>query len=159
MNEEFDYEEIPDFPEVVKIAKSMFTNVLHSCSPQVAAIVVEQMRASIREHPLEIGCDPNDEMQIRAFTMGSLFAIHRQIQYTQIGHEAAIVPATAINMIKDPVEEGELVGLDILRNMMEEEELRVLENLAPIENKEKRESALLAFARHIFEFGQVRKNS
>jgi len=154
----FDFEQQDDaidFPELVSIARAMFEVVLDDFPAHRVQVAVEQIRASIRENLLDIGCDPTDEIQLRAFALGAMFATHRQVQYTPIGHETAIVPATAINMIKDMSSKDEMVNLEKLSISLENQILE--EERKKKAKEEKLKPTLRSFISYIRDFRNVRK--
>ena len=119
--EEFDDgDEYPTYDEMVKISRHMFSMAMDATGPGLAQITVEQLRANIRDHMLSIGCDPYDEEQLKALVVGALITLHTQMAYSQIGNVTAIVPAAGINMIVDPVKEGEMIGWESLYTILGE---------------------------------------
>ena len=107
-----DEEDYPTFDEVIDISRHMFRLAIEDIGPSVAQIAIEQIRASIREHFEKIGCDINDEAQLKAFTMGALFAVHSQMEYSQIGTVTAMIPAASINILIDPSPKYNMVTME-----------------------------------------------
>ena len=108
--------EFPDRTDIIEIARHIFSLTLRTAPVGAAQMSVEQLRALIRDHFESAGCDYTDDDQLMAAAIGSLITIQMQIQYTQVGTTAAMVPASAINMIVDPFSRDET---DRWRNVLQ----------------------------------------
>lgn len=147
-------QELPDFDRVKTIARDMFTTALGEYPPILAVAAIEQLRASIRDHLMSIECDPLNQQQLRAFTLGALFTIYRQGQYTPIGMETSIVPAITLDMIDTPIDESTMLTYDHIVEMFGEEQSEENEDET---TQSTREPVLIAGLRHALKLWDARK--
>ena len=146
MENEYGDNDIPTYDEILSIARHMFVLALDDMAAGLAQLTVEQLRANIREHLIAAGCDPQDEKQLRAFMIGSLITIHSQIAYSQIGHVTAMVPAASVDMIKNPVEENEIISLESIRKILDIDKVEA-----------KKESLFLCLIRKLFSSNHIER--
>ena len=135
--------DMPTYDEIIDVAKHIFILATKDMQHSLVEISVEQLRASIRNHLQSVGCDPLDELQLRAFIVGSLLTIQTQIEYSQIGATTALIPASAFNMINKPLTENEIIDFQAIVDMLE----------TKTEPEEKKRWSLLTFIRRIVELG------
>lgn len=134
---------MPTYDEIVDVAKHIFLLATKDMQHSLVEINVEQLRASIRNHLEGVGCNPLDEMQLRAFVIGSLLTIQAQIEYSQIGATTALIPASAFNMINKPLAENEIIDFQAIIDMLQ----------TPSESEEKKRWSLFTFLRRVIALG------
>lgn len=110
---------IPGRDEVVEIARHLFVLALRESSAEFSQVSVEQIRSLIRDHLDASGCDISSDSHLMSAAIGALIVLQLQMQYSQIGTAAAMVPAAAINLIADPIDHNELQQFETIRQILE----------------------------------------